>query len=58
MIKLIAIDLDGTTLLDEFTIHPYNKEVIKKYRELGYKFVIATGVPSCQKKLLISSSFL
>ena len=28
MIKLIAIDLDGTTLLDEFTIHPYNKEVI------------------------------
>ena len=45
MIKLIVIDLDGTTLLDEFTIHPYNKEVINKYRELGYKFVIATGRP-------------
>ena len=45
MIKLIAIDLDGTTLLDEFTIHPYNKEIINKYRNLGYKFVIATGRP-------------
>ena len=33
MIKLIAIDLDGTTLKDEFTLHPYNVEVIKKYNE-------------------------
>ena len=45
MIKLIAIDLDGTTLKDEFTLHPYNVEVIKKYISLGYKFLIATGRP-------------
>ena len=45
MIRLIAIDLDGTSLLDEFTFHPYNVEVIKKYKELGYKFLIATGRP-------------
>ena len=45
MIRLIAIDLDGTSLLDEFTFHPYNVEIIKKYKELGYKFLIATGRP-------------
>ena len=45
MIKLIAIDLDGTSLLDEFTLHPYNVEIIKKYQSLGYLFVIATGRP-------------
>ena len=45
MIKLIAIDLDGTTLKDEFNLHPYNVEVIKKYISLGYRFLIATGRP-------------
>ena len=45
MIKLIAIDLDGTALKDEFNLHPYNVEIIKKYKNLGYKFLIATGRP-------------
>ncbi len=45
MIKLIAIDLDGTSLQNEFTLHPYNKKIIKKYQKLGYKFLIATGRP-------------
>lgn len=45
MIKLIAIDLDGTALLNETALHPYNVEIIKKYQKLGYKFLIATGRP-------------
>lgn len=45
MIKLIVIDLDGTALLNESTLHPYNVEVLKKYIKHGYNVVIATGRP-------------
>lgn len=45
MIKVIVIDLDGTALLNESTLHPYNVEIIKKYKKEGYKFIIATGRP-------------
>jgi hypothetical protein len=43
--KLIAIDLDGTTLNTRTTIHPLNVQVLKKAQMLGHKVVIATGRP-------------
>ena len=47
MIKLIAIDLDGTLFSGKFkqTISEENKEAIRKAREKGCKVVIATGRP-------------
>jgi len=51
MIKLITIDLDGTALLNQNTLHPYNVEIIKKYQKLGYKFLIATGRPFRSSKV-------
>ena len=45
MIKLICCDLDGTLLTKEKKLTNYNKEQIKKFRELGGHFVIATGRP-------------
>ncbi|MDT2830143.1 Cof-type HAD-IIB family hydrolase [Vagococcus carniphilus] len=45
MIKLIAIDLDGTLLTDEKTITDRNKEVLTKAKEQGVKVVLCTGRP-------------
>lgn len=45
MIKLIAIDLDGTLLTDNKTISDRNKEVLTKAKEQGVKVVICTGRP-------------
>lgn len=45
MIKLIAIDLDGTLLNSEGTISPENKAALKKAKEMGLKVVICTGRP-------------
>ena len=45
MIKLIAIDLDGTLLDDNKNISLENKEAIRKCKEQGIKVVIATGRP-------------
>ena len=44
-IKLIASDLDGTLLNEDKTIASENLEAIKKAREQGVLFTIATGRP-------------
>src|SRR5690625_865409 len=41
--KLIATDLDGTLLDNEGKVSKENAEAIKRARELGIKFVVATG---------------
>jgi Cof subfamily protein (haloacid dehalogenase superfamily) len=43
MIKLIAIDIDGTLLRRDRTIHPENIKAIKEAREAGIEIVLATG---------------
>ncbi|MDR0846478.1 MAG: Cof-type HAD-IIB family hydrolase [Lactobacillales bacterium] len=45
MIKLIAIDLDGTLLNSAKTISPRNIEALKKAEAQGVKVVITTGRP-------------
>ncbi|OOB77362.1 MAG: HAD family hydrolase [Epulopiscium sp. Nuni2H_MBin003] len=45
MIKLVAIDMDGTLLSDEKTISEYTKEVISQANQKGVRIVIATGRP-------------
>lgn len=45
MIKLIAIDLDGTLLTDQKTISQKNKTALKKAQAQGVKIVICTGRP-------------
>lgn len=44
--KLIAIDLDGTTLQsDGVTISDYTKNIFQSVRKEGHQIVIATGRP-------------
>ena len=45
MIKLIAIDLDGTLLKDDKTISDKNRETLMKAKEQGIKVVLCTGRP-------------
>lgn len=45
MIKLIAIDLDGTLLTDDHKIPKENIEAIQKAVQKGVKIVISTGRP-------------
>lgn len=45
MIKLICCDIDGTLLTDDKKITDINKEAIKRFRNLGYHFVLASGRP-------------
>ncbi|HEM3164913.1 TPA: HAD hydrolase family protein [Streptococcus suis] len=45
MIKLIAIDLDGTLLTSEKTIHPRDKADIQAASQLGVIILLATGRP-------------
>lgn len=45
MIKLIAIDLDGTLLTDDKKISLRNKEALQKARQRGIKVVLCTGRP-------------
>ncbi len=45
MIKLICCDIDGTLLTDDKKITDINKEAIKRFINLGYHFVLATGRP-------------
>ena len=44
--KLIALDLDGTTLTSEKKITPRTLRTIKTLRNLGHQVVIATGRPT------------
>ena len=41
--KLVAIDVDGTLINNDYKIPPYNKEVIKQLYSEGVQFVIASG---------------
>ena len=43
MVKLIAIDLDGTLLNDETKISQRNIEAVKRANEKGIEVVVATG---------------
>ncbi|MDR3960307.1 MAG: HAD-IIB family hydrolase, partial [Streptococcus sp.] len=45
MIKLIAIDLDGTLLNDKKDVPPRNTEVLARAKAQGVKIVICTGRP-------------
>ncbi|MCF6515268.1 Cof-type HAD-IIB family hydrolase [Lactobacillus sp. S2-2] len=45
MIKMIALDLDGSLLTDEKTITEENKKELKKLHNQGIKIVICTGRP-------------
>ncbi|MEO1769509.1 Cof-type HAD-IIB family hydrolase [Candidatus Enterococcus ferrettii] len=45
MIKLVAIDLDGTLLTDAKTISDKNKQALAKAKEQGVKIVVCTGRP-------------
>lgn len=43
--KMIVTDLDGTLLKDDKTLSSYTVDTIKRLRENGHKFVIATARP-------------
>lgn len=43
--RLIAIDLDGTTLNNLRTIDDYTKKILSKLRKMGHVVIIATGRP-------------
>lgn len=45
MIKMIAIDLDGTLLTDDKIFTENTKEIIRKVAEMGIYVIIATGRP-------------
>lgn len=45
MIKLVAIDLDGTLLTDTKTISDTNKKILAEAKARGVKIVICTGRP-------------
>lgn len=45
MIKLVAIDMDGTLLNSNHVIAPQNIPVIKKASASGVKVVLTTGRP-------------
>lgn len=59
-IKLVALDMDGTLLNDEWGISDYTKEVIREAEKKGITIVLATGRPldmcySYAKELDLSS---
>lgn len=53
-IKLIALDMDGTTLLDDKTISPKNMQVLRDAQARGILVVPATGRP---RKIIPDSIF-
>lgn len=61
-IKLIALDMDGTLLLDDHTISQENREAIEEVRKKGIEVMLCTGrhLTSCQEhaKSLQLSSYL
>ncbi len=46
MIKLIALDLDGTLTNSKKLVTPYTKEVLKQATEQGVRIVLASGRPT------------
>lgn len=46
-IRLIALDLDGTTINDDKVISERNRRALQKAAEKGVNIVIATGRPYC-----------
>ena len=46
-IKLIALDLDGTTINNDRVISERNRRALQKAADKGVNIVIATGRPFC-----------
>ncbi|MBR2619560.1 MAG: HAD family phosphatase [Firmicutes bacterium] len=46
-IKLIALDLDGTTINNDRVISDRNRRALQKAADIGVNIVIATGRPYC-----------
>ena len=42
-LRLIALDLDGTTLNSQGKVSPYTKEILEKAIQKGIHVVIASG---------------
>lgn len=53
MIKLLAIDLDGTLLNSNHKISEENKQAIRKAQEQGVRVIIATGRPEQLCKTIV-----
>lgn len=54
MVKLIAVDLDGTLLPDDHQISDRTKKLIRKVVDQGICFVVATGRPYKTAKKFLS----
>lgn len=52
-IKMIVTDLDGTLLKNDKTLSAYTIEIIRKLRQKGHKFVIATARPLRAVKIFL-----
>lgn len=50
-IQLVALDIDGTLIKEDMTIHSKHIEAINKLRQKGIKVVLSTGrsLPACKK---------
>lgn len=56
--KLVAVDLDRTLLHTDGTISPYTKEMVKKCRDAGVGFTLATGRMYCSAQPFAESLHL
>lgn len=58
MIKLIAVDIDGTLLNDQGQILPATIQAVQQAAAAGQKIVLCTGRPLCgvTDYLILSSS--
>ena len=43
MVKLVAMDIDGTLLDSNKNLSEENKKTVKEYEERGIKFTFSTG---------------
>lgn len=50
--KVIALDLDGTTLNNDGIIPDYTKLVLKRLQDVGYRVIIVTGRPNLQSEYI------
>ncbi|AOM83021.1 Cof-type HAD-IIB family hydrolase [Salisediminibacterium beveridgei] len=50
-IQLVALDIDGTLIKEDMTIHPEHHEAIQKLTQNGIAVVLSTGrsLPSCKR---------
>lgn len=53
MIKLVVSDIDETLICTDQTVHPRNKEAIKKAQDMGVKVMLASGRAPYQLRNLL-----